>query len=222
MLHSIKGVIWDMDGLILDTERVSWAAWQLAARKLNVEFSFKEYAQLVGRTMTDARAFLCRHFGASFPVGDFMQVASAYYLSELEKGVPVKEGVSALLGLLADLKIPSVVATSTHHEWAIKKLKKAGLLDCFIGVIGGDQVTCGKPQPDIFIKAAQLLELPVEVCLVLEDSPMGILGAAAAGTTPIWIPDLIEANGEALDVAAAVFPSLTSFCQHWNSSRIRI
>ena len=126
----------------------------------------------------------------------------------LETGVPVKAGAAELIGDLAARKLPMAVATSTVRRIAEHHLERAGLLDHFIAVCTREDVTRGKPHPDLFLKAASDLGVRAERCLVLEDSYQGVRAAHAAGAMPIMVPDLLPATDELRGLCVAVVRDL--------------
>ena len=125
-----------------------------------------------------------------------------------EHGIPVKPGLYELLDDLDAQKIPYAVATSSRGEGARSKLQKIGVLSRLRGLVTGDMVEKGKPDPEIFIRAAQALQLPPGECLVLEDSPHGILAAHRAGCLPMMIPDLWQPDSEMKSMLYALGSSL--------------
>lgn len=204
-----RGVIFDMDGLLLDTERISREAWGAAADAVGVEFPPSWLVHIVGRSMKDIARVMGELGGPGFPVAHFMETANRYYLDAIETGeVPVKAGVVELLDWLDEREVPRVVATSTHGPTAEHKLEVTGLRPRFQGLMTGDKVSRGKPAPDIFLAAAALMGLPADSCMVLEDSENGIRGAHAAGAFPVLVPDFLEPSTEVLALAGRRFQDL--------------
>lgn len=183
-------VIFDMDGLMLDTERIALVVWRQAAADLGFTLDDEVAERMVGRTSATNRLMLQMHFGDGFSYDELASIADARYRETLERdGVPRKAGLIELLDTLKARGIPLAVATSTAHELARRKLDQAGIAGYFDVVVGGDDVVHGKPAPDIFLRAAERLgRLPGE-CVALEDSGPGIHAASAAGMVTILIPD---------------------------------
>jgi HAD superfamily hydrolase (TIGR01509 family) len=204
-------IILDMDGLMLDTETVSFRAWQQAAGDLGYLLDDALYGMMIGLSQQANSEMLRRHFGDDCPVDDLVRSADARYRALLDAdGVPQKPGLLDFIRFLDDRKIPRAVATSTRTELASRTLRQAGILHHFEILIGGEQVSRGKPAPDIFLEAAfRLLARPAD-CAVLEDSPPGIQAAAAAGMKAILIPDGREPSDDVRRAAFAVVESLAA------------
>ena len=204
----IRAVIFDMDGLMLDTERLAQQAWQHAGAELGYPLPDELYLQAIGRTAVATEALLRNGFGADFPFPAIYARKQQYYHEALAQAIPTKTGLFELLALVDRLGLPKAVATSTARPLAIKKLTTAGLFPHFAVIVCGDEIANGKPAPDIFLAAAAKLAIAPAHCLVLEDSPAGIQAAHAAGMVPIHVPDLIAATPETRRLAYQVVPSL--------------
>ena len=142
------------------------------------------------------------------------------YHAELDRDTPVKPGLHPLLQWLQTEGVPLAVATSTRHEWAVKKLSKAGILACFHGMVCGDQVSQGKPHPEIFLSAAARIGVAPAQSVVLEDSDPGVRGATAAGMRVIQIPDVKAPTEAVRQLGHPVCPDLYKACellQRWQS-----
>ena len=188
---SVTAVIFDMDGLMLDTERIALAVWRQAAADLGFTLDDEVAGRMVGRTSATNRLMLQMTFGETFSYDELAELADSRYRETLDRdGVPRKDGLIELLDFLQSRDIPRAVATSTARDLARHKLVQAGVGVYFDVVVGGNEVTHGKPAPDIFLRAAERLgKLPAE-CVVLEDSGPGIHAASAAGMVTILIPDV--------------------------------
>lgn len=202
-------VILDMDGLMLDTEPISLGAWRAAAADLGYDLDPSTYDRMIGLGHAAALDLLSREFGDACPVDDLAAAARLRYEVALaEGGVPHKAGLKPFLQFLDERRLAKAVATSTETALATRKLRQAGVLDYFEVVVGGDQVSRGKPEPDIFLLAAERLgSLPGD-CLVLEDSDPGLRAAAAAGMRVILVPDRTEPAADTRSLAYAVAGSL--------------
>jgi HAD superfamily hydrolase (TIGR01509 family) len=204
----ILGVIFDCDGLLIDTERAGLQSWAQAASELGYPFDDEIRRSLPGLADRLSLDLLQRRFGGSFDEAKF--VARAYQLFDLEisRGVKLKRGALELLDHLEQIPLPFALATSAHRASAIRKLTAAGLREKFARIVSAEDVKNHKPAPDVFIAAAAALKVPIENCLVLEDSLPGIVAAHAAGGIPIMVPDLLAPTGEIEALAYAVVPSL--------------
>ncbi|MEP7329491.1 MAG: HAD family phosphatase, partial [Betaproteobacteria bacterium] len=202
-------VIFDMDGLMLDTERLAPRAWVDAAASLQVEFDLALTQPMVGRNFRDCQAIVSAHYGPDYPTAALMQAWHIAYDAIVEReGIIVKAGLVALLDWLDREGIAKAVATSTRRDRAQVKLAQTALLPRFATLVGGDEVERGKPAPDIFLAAAHRLGQPAAACIVLEDSEPGVRAALAAGMTPIMVPDLHLPSPSLLALEPLILASL--------------
>ena len=191
MPQTLSGVIFDMDGLMLDTEPIYWQSMQQAARELGCRFDDEWYAAFIGRSIPVWRDTLIETFGADYP--RFRSRRELWERHVQKVGVPQKPGLNELLDQLEEDGIPKAIATSSSKPDALLCL--GPLADRFDAIVTGDEVERGKPAPDIFLLAAQRLGLPPAHCLALEDSESGALAALAAGMSVILVPDLKPLSG---------------------------
>jgi HAD superfamily hydrolase (TIGR01509 family) len=204
----VEAVIFDMDGLLLDTETVYRRAMIASASGLGYDFPEEFCHSMVGTAETEIHAILRQRFGADFPIPRLFQDCETQMQRLLDTGVPVKAGAAELIGDLVARKLPMAVATSTVRRIAEHHLQRAGLLDHFSAVCTREDVTRGKPHPDLFLKAASDLGVRAERCLVLEDSHHGVRAAHAAGAMPVMVPDLLPATDELRALCIAVVRDL--------------
>ncbi|GIX49792.1 MAG: hydrolase [Candidatus Tectimicrobiota bacterium] len=204
-------VICDLDGLLLDTERLARWAWQRAAADWHYTLSDELYLTLVGRTEADSEQLLRQAFGPAFPLRavqrrawDYMQQAIA------TEGLRLRPGAAELLAFLEARGIARAVATSSEQHFALQKLRGSGLHAYFATVVTGSEVPRGKPAPDLFLRAAQQLGRPPQQCLVLEDAAAGVQAAHAAGMAVIMVPDLVPPTAAVAALAHRVLPSLVA------------
>ncbi len=195
-------VIFDMDGLMLDTEPIYRTAWQGAAERVGHEISDEFYATFVGRRVSDCEAMLLQKFGSDFPLPEFQNHAREICIALMQKGVPRKPGLLELLDFLEDQQVPRAVATSTSRPTALRCLTDLTLR--FHALATGEEVRHGKPAPDIFLLAAQRLNIEPHRCLVLEDSITGTQAGLAAGMKVVVVPDLLEASPQATQVCESL------------------
>jgi HAD superfamily hydrolase (TIGR01509 family) len=210
-----RAVIFDMDGLMLDTERLALAAWREACAALGVPCDVDVAQRMIGRNQADSVAIVLAHYGARFPVQAVMARSATAYEAIVEReGIALKPGLTALLDWLAAEGIVTAVATSTRRARALAKLQRTELLPRFAAIVGGDEVERGKPAPDIFLAAAERIARAPAACVVLEDSEPGLHGAHAAGIAPIMVPDLHPPSPALLALRPLVLASLDRVRDH--------
>ncbi|MBK7081566.1 MAG: HAD family phosphatase [Betaproteobacteria bacterium] len=213
--HRPAAVIFDMDGLMLDTEPLSARAWSDAAQSLGIAFDGSINARLIGRNFPDCRTIIHEHHGDDYPVDDLMRAWHGAYDAIVEReGLRFKPGLLELLAWLEAEAIPKAVATSTRRSRAQAKLAKVGVLARFAALVGGDEIARGKPAPDIFLEAAARLRIAPTACMVLEDSEPGMRGALAAGMTPVMVPDLLPPSAALLAIEPLVVATLHDVRAH--------
>jgi HAD superfamily hydrolase (TIGR01509 family) len=209
MMNPLEAVILDMDGLMLDTERVSKQAWQEAAAELGYELSDIVYLRCLGRPARDHGPIMRAALGHDFP----FQLVRARRTEIVEShlslhGVPLKPGLLKFLARIASYDIPLCVATSTARDTAMKRLSSTNLLPFFKAIVTGDEVVHAKPSPDIYLLAAHKLGVDPSLCLAVEDSQAGFQAARSAGMPVVIIPDLQEPSPELREHAAFTTSSL--------------
>ena len=190
-----SAVIFDMDGLVLDTESTYRAAWRQAALALGHEFDESFFLALSGLQSRDVEQALRVYCGDGFNLNEFNRLSALYWRRHVyAHGIEVKHGFRLLLEFLIRQNIPYCLATNSSAANAYECLELAGLKDVFAIVVTRDQVRQGKPAPDIFIEAAACLAVPIDRCLVLEDSHAGIEAASRAGALPVLIPSVLPVD----------------------------
>ncbi|HSI86374.1 MAG: HAD family hydrolase [Candidatus Methylacidiphilales bacterium] len=205
----IKAAIFDMDGLMLDTEMLFKRGWMHALKLHGQAMGDDIFVRMIGRTAVDSERMLLAEYGPDFPLLDVRVDCEKWIRAYVgEHGVPKKPGIVELLEHLKRAGIPLAVATSTARFHAEPRLMLAGLWPYFQASVCGDEVSAGKPNPEIFLRAAEKLGMPPQHCVILEDSLAGITGAHAAGAIPIMIPDLVSPTPEVAALTHRIFPSL--------------
>lgn len=194
--HSItppRAVIFDMDGLIFDTERLRQAGWVESSREFGFDLSEETFRCTLGKRKAEVHEALLEAIGTDFPVESIRKVRDAAVARIIERdGVPVKAGLFELLDFLDEVEAPKAVATSSHRQVTFDLLKRAGILHRFDEIICGDQVAHSKPHPEIFETAAEALGVSSGESVVLEDSESGIIAAHKAGMRPVHVRDILE------------------------------
>jgi len=213
---TISAIIFDMDGLMFDTERLAIRAWQQAGKEHGFELPEPLILECVGRPVQSTQAHLETVLGPGFDFNTVrrrrVEIAEEVFARD---GVPIKEGLYELLDLLNNQPIGKAVATSTERSRAESMLRRATVFDHFDVVVCGDEVEHGKPAPDIFLLAAERLGAEPTQCIVLEDSDPGIQAAAAAGMIPILVPDIRPPSTESLKIAFNTFENLNHVADYF-------
>ncbi len=205
----IRGVVLDMDGLMLDTEPLYKASWQQAGAELGFDLDDQWYTVLYGRPNPDCERELIHRFGSDFPLSRFRMRWHELWQSAVDtRGIPTKRGLNALLSFVEEHALSSAVATSSDGTQTEVSLRSAGLLGRFDAVVTGDQIARGKPAPDIYLEAAVRLDLDPEECVALEDSDAGVFAANAAGMLTLCVPDMVPPSDAAKRAARCVLDSL--------------
>ncbi|MDR2019742.1 MAG: HAD family phosphatase [Treponema sp.] len=193
------GAVFDMDGLLLDTERPVLVLWIELSRKLGWDVSEETVLRTVGVNETDTRAAFINVHGPEFPYDRIRDELIRTFAERAGKeGIPCRPGLPTLLERLEGLGVPMGIATSSDREAALWKLDRAGLGGRFSVLVCGDEVSRGKPAPDIFLLAAEKLGKPPAECVGFEDSPAGLWALHNAGIPSVFIKDIIEPPGDIL------------------------
>jgi len=204
-----SGIIFDMDGLMLDTERVARIAWQEAALLFGHRMSDELFASLIGRTHPESIALVRAAFGPSFDFEAASAKCNVLFEDYVTKnGLPLKPGVREILDDLSARKIPLAVATSTRNHNAQRRLEQVGLLKYFSVLVGGNEVARGKPEPDIYLEAIRRLGIDASTSHALEDSHAGVRSAHTAGLNVIMVPDIVPPTPEIAALTVFIAPSL--------------
>jgi HAD superfamily hydrolase (TIGR01509 family) len=205
----LDAVIFDMDGTLLDTERLHHQAMGAAAVALGHAIPPALFERLVGVHRDVNRVTLQDALGDGFPIETFYVDADARFEALAAAGIPLRPGVVELLDHLRAQGVPCAVATSTASPFAERFLTEAGLIDHFDTVVTRSDVAHPKPAPDPYLLAAERLGVRPAHCVAVEDSPNGIRAAAAAGMATIMVPDLLPATDETRALTVATLESLT-------------
>lgn len=204
-----EAVVFDMDGVIFDSERAVMNCWLELAQKYDITDIEKPYFACVGTTMTRTREIMLETYGEDFPYDEYARESSLMYHEKYDGGkLPMKPGVMELLSYLKEKGKKIALASSTRRETVTNQLRWAGIIDYFDVIICGDMVARSKPAPDIFLKACQELGVSPENTYAIEDSYNGIRAAHAGQLRPIMVPDLLEANDEMRGMAECVCDNL--------------
>ncbi len=206
----VNGVIFDMDGLMFDTERVYAMFWRALIERRGLTVSEEQIGQLRGATRERHRQTFADWYGMTGAQSDaLIDECMQCVATHIDVNPLVfKDGLTSLLDALRGWDIPAAIATGTRRVRTEAMLEKAGLRDRFAAIVCGDEVTKGKPDPMIFLRAAEAIAVPAAECIVLEDSFNGIRAAHAAGMIPVMVPDLAQPTPEIRALCAHIFPTL--------------
>jgi HAD superfamily hydrolase (TIGR01509 family) len=204
----VEAVIFDMDGLLIDTEAVYIRAYQVGAATMGVDLPLAFCHSMIGTPSPECDRMIQAFFGPAFPLDDFNAHVDGHAARLLEAGVPVKPGAVELLAFLGERGLPLAVATSSSRRTTERHLGRAALLGHFSALATRDDVVRGKPHPDIHLEAARRLGVAPGRCIAFEDSNTGLTAAHAAGTMAIMVPDLVPPTDEVRAKCLAVLPDL--------------
>ncbi len=218
-MSNIEAVIFDMDGLLLDTEVLANQAVQKTSIEvLGLELPESVIIEMIGMNEADSNRHMSKYLGKDIPEIQFAEAFYRHYADILSQGICVKDGCPELLDFLEEEEVPKAIATSTKTELALDKLNCAGIeTNRFSYIIGGDQINRGKPSPDIYLLAAQKLKIAPENCLALEDSYNGVKSANAANIDVICIPDIKPPCQEMKNLSIKVLQSLHEVKEYMKS-----
>ncbi|NLL76116.1 MAG: HAD family phosphatase [Clostridiales bacterium] len=192
-----NAIIFDMDGILFDTERISCECWREVGQEMGLANLSKGVKGCVGLNRNDAEIFMKSLYGEEFPFDEFRGTVHALMKRRiLEEGLPMKEGVIEILDYLTEEGYIVGLASSTSQKSVREHLAEAGITHYFRKIITGDMVEHSKPMPDIYLKACEELGVTPMNAIAIEDSPNGIRSAYRAGMKPIMVPDLIEPTPE--------------------------
>lgn len=206
---AVQGVLFDMDGVVLDTEKLYARFWREAAAALGHTMSYEQALGMRSLSATAGQAQLERYFGKGVSRAEFrakrIELMDAYIDVH---GVDLKPGIRELLDYLEDQGIKTAITTSSPLERVRRYLGPHGLLERFDCLCSGTEVAHGKPEPDIYLHGAACLGLQPEDCLAIEDSPAGVLSAYRAGCKAVMVPDLDQPDAETEQLLFAKADSL--------------
>jgi HAD superfamily hydrolase (TIGR01509 family) len=201
---------------MLDTEGPYCRLLLEEARRQGWDADEETVFRTIGLDDKSSRAMFRKAFGPDFPYTEMSAKCVNITREQSERdGIPHRPGLLQLLDRLEARKVPKAVATSTERERALWKLDRAGISGRFDAVAGGDEVSRGKPAPDIFLLAAERLGVPPAECAGFEDSPAGLLSLHAAGIRSIFIKDLVEPDAAVLDTVWRRYESLAEAAELW-------
>lgn len=203
-----EAILLDMDGLLLDTEKVAKRAFFYSCKKINFSCSDEEYAPLAGHGSVLRDKLLASILPKDANIVQFNQTWWEHFQEILNDEVPAKEGASEFLDYINSQKIKIAVATSSYTQSAETLLTRAKLRSYIGFIIGGDRVRNAKPAPDIYLRAASCVNVSANSCIAFEDSDVGVMAAHAAGIPVIQIPDIKIPSEKCVALGHLIFDSL--------------
>ncbi len=180
-------VIFDMDGVLLDSEPLHYEAVRQILAEQGVDFPLEDYFRYLGTTLTSTWDDLCERYPITMSFAQFEARYNADVLQQYQAGAPLIAGARELVSQLREAGVPIAVASSSHRMWVEAALIGAGLRDDFDQTTAGDEVAMGKPSPEIYLKAAAKLGLDPAECIAVEDAPAGVESASAAGMKVVLV-----------------------------------
>lgn len=192
-----KAIVFDMDGVIFDSERIAFHCWEKVGRRYGLSNIWETYMKVIGVNEAETKAVVLKTYGKDFDYEKFSAETSMLFHEIADRtGLPVKKGVRELLSYLKDKQISLGLASSTAQATVEAELKQAGLYHYFSIVVGGDLLKHSKPEPDIYLMACEKMGVAPGDAYAIEDSYNGIRSAYTAGMSPIMVPDMLEATEE--------------------------
>lgn len=213
-----KGIIFDMDGVIFDTEKVYLDIWTKVFEKYGYKMTKELYVTVMGTGRKNVIKTFVENFGDDLPINEMYLEKDNELFNIIEnEGIPLKDGVFELFSVLKEKGYKIALGTSAKRERVEKQIKNIKLKESFDAIVCGDDVEKGKPNPDIFLKAAKEIGVTPEECFVVEDSPAGIKAAFNGGMKGIHVEDLKEADNEIMKYCYKNFKNLNEIKEYLNS-----
>jgi HAD superfamily hydrolase (TIGR01509 family) len=208
----VRAVVFDMDGLIFNTEDIYRDAVMAAAAETRHDVPLPFYLSTVGLSGAATRLAFIERFGDSFDYKTFWTAASNRFAEMVRSQLRLKAGVTELLDLLDSINLPRAICTSSRHEDVHNNLAVGGLVGRFQFIIAQGDYAGGKPHPAPFLKAAERLGIAPESCVALEDSYHGVRSAAGAGMMTIMVPDLFPPTDDMKELCVGIARNLHEVC----------
>lgn len=204
-----KAVVFDMDGVIFDSEICVIESWKVVAERHGIANVEKVLPHCLGRNYDTAKQIFLDYYGKDFPYDEYKKECSKVYHDTYDGGrLPMKPGIRELLEFLKQNDYKVGLASSTRKVTIVQQLEDAKLIQYFDDLVSGDMLTKSKPEPDIYLMACERLGVRPEAAIAIEDSYNGIRSAYRAGMFPIMVPDLMEPNEEMEDISGEILDSL--------------
>ena len=204
-----KAVIFDMDGVIFDSERLVLEGWQEIAAKYGIKGIEEVLPRCLGVNAQATREIFREYYGQDFPYDEYKKEASALFHSRYGNGkLPLKPGVKELLSYLKENGYLVGLASSTRQAIVEQEIRDAGLMPYFDNLVCGDMLKRSKPEPDIYLKACENLDVEPRMAVAVEDSYNGIRSEKRAGMVPVMVPDMVQPDEEMRSLAHKICKDL--------------
>ena len=202
-------IVFDMDGVIFDSERLVLEGWQEIAAKYGIKGIEEVLPRCLGVNAQTTREIFREYYGQDFPYDEYKKEASALFHSRYGNGkLPLKPGVKELLSYLKENGYLVGLASSTRQAIVEQEIRDAGLMPYFDNLVCGDMLKRSKPEPDIYLKACENLDVEPRMAVAVEDSYNGIRSAKRAGMVPVMVPDMVQPDEEMRSLAHKICKGL--------------
>ncbi len=217
-MKKFDAVVFDMDGVIFDSERATMKCWLELAEKYDIKNIEEPYLACTGTTAQRTKEIMLEAYGDDFPYDVYAKEASTMYHEKYDGGrLPMKSGVHVILDFLKYENKKIALASSTRRQTVVNQLRDAGILEYFDEIVTGDMVTKSKPDPEIFLLACEKIGVKPENAYAIEDSYNGIRSASRGGLKPVMVPDLLPATDEMKELSETVQDTLDKVVEYLNS-----
>ena len=212
LVKQFSAFVFDMDGLIFDSERIVQRSWNMAGQELKLGNVGEHIYNTIGMNRKSRRKYYQENIREDYPFDEFQALTRKYFFEIVEnEGLPMKKGVVEILEFAKANHIKIALATSSSRDYAMKCLNDAGIANCFDGIVCGDMVKNSKPDPEIYLRACELVDVNPKNALAFEDAPAGIRAAVAAGMQVVMVPDLVQPTEEIEKMLWAKWESLEEY-----------
>lgn len=216
--REFDAVVFDMDGVIFDSERATMECWIELSHKYGFADITGPYLRSVGTTTARTKEIMLEAYGSDFPFDSYAREASLMYHERYDGGrLPMKSGVTQILDYLKESGKKIALASSTRRQTVVNQLRDAGILEYFDEIVTGDMVQRSKSEPDIFLKACEMIGTAPDRSVAIEDSFNGIRAAFSGNLRPIMVPDLLPPDDEMRQKAEVILDNLEQVADYLNS-----
>ncbi len=216
--REFDAVVFDMDGVIFDSERATMECWIELSHKYGFTDITQPYLASVGTTTGRTKEIMLEAYGEDFPYDSYAREASAMYHERYDGGrLPMKSGVNEILEYLKGSGKKIALASSTRRQTVVNQLRDAGIYGFFDEIVTGDMVKKSKPEPDIFLKACEMTGVLPKRAIAIEDSFNGIRAACSGHLRPIMVPDLLPPDREMREKSEVILENLVEVADYLKS-----